>query len=111
MRAALSSTTSGNIVVSPAAASQLVINQQPSATATAGQPFGTQPVIYEEDQFNNVLTNDNSTVITAHAQQRDRTAPGHDSATVSGGVAHFTNLADNLAETITIKFTSGSLTS
>ena len=61
----VSSTASNNIIVSPANASKLVITQQPSATATAGQPFGAQPVIYEEDQFNNVLTNDNSTVIAA----------------------------------------------
>ncbi len=30
--------------------------------------------------------------------------------TVSGGVATFTNLADNKAETISLNFTSGSLT-
>ena len=107
----VSSATSGNIVVSPAAASQLVINQQPSATATAGQPFATQPVIYEEDQFNNIVTGDNSTVITAMLNSGVGPLQGTTDATVSGGVAQFTNLADNMAETITLKFTSGSLAS
>ncbi len=36
---------------------------------------------------------------------------GTTNVTVSGGVATFTNLADNRVETITLKFTSGSLTS
>ena len=58
----VSSASSANIIVSPAAASQLIINTQPSPTATAGQPFATQPVIYEEDPFNNIVTGDNSTV-------------------------------------------------
>ena len=104
-------TTSNNIVVSPAAASQLIINQQPSATATAGQPFATQPVVYEVDPFNNLVTSDNSTVIAAMLNSGVGPLGGTASATVSGGVAHFTSLADNLAETITLKFTSGTLAS
>ena len=103
--------SSNNIVVSPAAASQLVINQQPSPTATAGQPFATQPVIYEEDPFNNILTDDNSTVITAMLNSGAGPLEGTTQITVSGGVARFTNLADNPAETITLKFTSGTLSS
>src|SRR5439155_3229559 len=56
---------SNNIVVSPAAAGQLVITQQPSATATAGVVFATQPVVKEEDQFGNVITSDNTHTVTA----------------------------------------------
>ena len=59
------SATSGNIVVSPAAASQLVITTQPSATATAGVAFTTQPVVKEEDQFGNVITSDSTHTVTA----------------------------------------------
>ncbi len=98
------------IVVSPAAASQLVIHTQPSSTATAGQAFAIQPVIYEEDQFGNLETGDNSTVVTAALDSGTGPLQGTTDATVSGGVATFTNLADNKAETITLKFTSGSLT-
>ena len=107
----VSSTSSANIAVSPAAATQLVINTQPSPTATAGQPFATQPVIFEEDSFNNILTGDNSTVISAMLNTGTGPLKGTATATVSGGVARFTNLADDLAEQITLKFTTGSLAS
>ena len=52
-------------MISPAAASQLVIATQPSATATAGVAFGTQPVVYVEDQYGNLETGDNTTQVTA----------------------------------------------
>ena len=43
--------TSSSVVVSAAAASQLVITQQPLSTATAGTAFGTQPIVKEEDAY------------------------------------------------------------
>ena len=58
----LTSPPSGPIAISPAAAAKLVIQTQPSATATAGQPFASQPVIYEEDQYGNV-EDDNITAL------------------------------------------------
>ena len=92
----LTSAATNSITVSPAAASQLVIHTQPSATATAGQALATQPVIDEEDPYGNLETGDDSTVITA--------APGTGSAqlagttvTVKGGVATFASLADDTA--------------
>src|SRR5690606_3846230 len=45
------STTQPQVVVSAAAASQLVFATAPSATATAGQPFATQPVLVIQDAF------------------------------------------------------------
>src|ERR1019366_9641915 len=51
---------SNSIVVSPAAASQLVITTQPSSTATAGVAFVQQPVVKEEDAFGNVVTTDST---------------------------------------------------
>jgi len=63
--AGLTAGPSSSIAVSPATASQLVIHTQPSSTAMAGQAFGTQPVIYEDDRFGNLETGDNSTVVTA----------------------------------------------
>ena len=103
----LTAATSNNIVISPAAASQLVINTQPSATATAGVAFGTQPVIYVEDQYGNLETGDNSTQVTA-ASLPIGSGPlqGTTTVTASGGIATFTNLADDKAETITLHFTS-----
>ena len=41
----LTAATTGQTVVSPAAASQLVVQTQASATATAGQALAVQPVI------------------------------------------------------------------
>jgi subtilase family serine protease len=105
----LKAATSLTIVVSPAAASQFVIQTQPSATATAGQVFGTQPSIEEEDQFGNLETGDNHTVVTVSLTGGAGPLQGATSATVAGGVATFTDLADDKAETIGLAFTSGSL--
>jgi hypothetical protein len=106
----LTKVTSNNITVSSATASQLVIQTQPSATAMAGQAFATQPVIYEEDSFGNLETGDSSTQVTASLHSGAGPLQGTTTVTVSGGVATFTNLADNKAETISLDFTSGSLT-
>src|SRR5262249_32482252 len=87
----LTMATSSTITVSPAAASQLVITQQPSATATAGVVFATQPVVMEEDQFGNLETGDNSTQVTA-ARGSHGTASlqgSNLSVTLAGGVATF----------------------
>jgi streptogramin lyase len=98
------------ITVTSAVPSQLVIHTQPSATATAGKPFATQPLIYEADQYGNLETGDNSTVITAALASGAGPLQGTNSVTVSGGVASFTNLADNKAETLTLQFSGGGFT-
>ena len=102
---------SNRFTISPALASQLVIETQPSATATAGQAFGTPIVVYEEDQFGDLETGDNSTVVTAMLASGSGPLLGTTSVRVSGGVATFANLVDNRAGTISLEFTSGSLTS
>ena len=107
---AINGTQSG-IAVNPAAASQIVINQQPSATAATGQPFTSQPVIYEEDQYDNILAGDNTSAITASLHSGAGPLLGTTNVIVSGGVARFAGLADNRAETITLEFTIGSLAS
>ncbi len=96
--------------VSPATASQLVVHVQPSATAAAGQAFGIQPVIDEEDRFGNLETGDDSTVVSASLSHGTGPLQGTLTATVSGGVATFTNLADDTVETIALAFQSGKLT-
>src|SRR5439155_1528668 len=106
----LTSLPTSSIVVSPATPSKLIITQQPSATATAGQAFGTQPVIYEEDQYGNLETGDNSKVVTAALNSGAGPLQGTVTATVVGGVATFAGLADDKAESLTLQFTSGSLT-
>jgi hypothetical protein len=105
------STTTGAITVNPGGPPQLVFHTLPSATATAGQPFATQPVLYEVDSYGNLVTSDNSTVITAALASGAGPLRGTTSVTMSGGVATFTNLADNKAETITLQFSGSGLTS
>ena len=98
----------------PQAATQLVITQEPSATATAGMTFATQPV----DQGR------------GHVRQRDHqrqhehgdggkgnagtaTLLGTTTVTLVSGVATFSGLSYQKAETMNITFstTAGSFTS
>ena len=100
------------VVISPAAASKLVIETEPSSTATAGQSFVTQPVVLaEEDQYGNLETGDNSTMVTASLASGTGPLVGSTPVTLSGGLATFTSLEDDKAETITVKFAGGGLTS
>ncbi len=86
--------------------SSLMIHTQPSATATAGQIFTTQPVIYVLDQNGKLLSGDNTTQVTVSLRVGDGPLLGTTTVTVSGGIATFTNLHDNKAETIVLLFTA-----
>src|SRR5206468_591149 len=103
--------TSASITVNVGAANKLTILTQPSSTATAGQPFAQQPVIRVEDASGNLVTTDNGRVITAARSAGTGTLQGTVTATTVNGIATFTNLSYNLAETITINFTASGLTS
>ncbi len=105
----VSPATSNQVVVAPTTPSQLVISQQPSKSATVGQPFPTQPVVYEEDQFGNVETGDSTTQVTAMLASGSGPLQGTAMLTLSAGVARFSGLYDNKAETITLGFSSGTL--
>jgi hypothetical protein len=107
----LDQVVSDDIVVSPAAASALVMHTQPSQTATAGQAFATQPVVYEVDQFGNAVTTDNTTQVTASLRTGSGPLLGTSTVTVSGGIATFTNLTDDKAEIVTLMFTGTRLKS
>jgi hypothetical protein len=107
----LTSPTSVPVLISPAAPTKLVISTEPSATAQAGQPFSTQPVISEEDQYGNIETGDNSMVVTASLASGAGPLQGARAIAVSKGVATFVNLGDSIGESITLKFTAGSLSS
>ena len=102
---------STGIVIGAAAPDKLVITTQPSANASVGQAFVTQPVVKEEDQYGNVETGDSSTVITAALATGTGPLLGTTALTLQDGVAAFTNLYDQTAETITLVFTGGKLTS
>ncbi|HEX8172931.1 MAG TPA: NEW3 domain-containing protein [Thermoanaerobaculia bacterium] len=109
--AGLSGTTNfGTLSMTFGAAHHLAIQQQPSATATAGVAFATQPAVRVLDQFGNLRANDSVTSVSAAASGGTATLQGTLSATASLGVATFSNLSYNKAETITLAFTSGALT-
>ncbi len=103
----LSSVSSASIVVSPAATAKLVIQTQPSQAATAGQPFASTPSIYEEDQYGDLETGDNSTVVTAFLASGTGALQGSTSVTMRGGIAAFTGLAEDTVGTIALGFTTG----
>ena len=105
-----STDTSQVLLVQSAPATQLVMHIEPSATATAGQAFSTQPVIYEEGPSGDLETDDNTTIVTASVNTGAGPLQGTMTATVVGGIATFSNLFDQMAETISINFTSGNLT-
>lgn len=88
---------------------------QPASAAIAGAPFNPQPAIGIGDQFGNIRssangTADNSTVVTAARSGGTGTLQGTLTATAANGVATLTNLFHTNANTITISFTSGTLT-
>jgi len=97
-------------VILSAIGTHLVIHTQPSATATAGQVFPTQPVVYVEDQSGDLVTSDNTTQVTVTLRVGNGPLLGTTTVTVSGGIGTFTNLQDNKAGTIILLFTAPTLT-
>ena len=61
----LTNVVSGTFTVNPGAATRLVIQSQPPATATAGTTFSSGTIVRLEDASGNLVTSDNSTVVTA----------------------------------------------
>ena len=53
----MTGTTSGNITVSGGLAGTLVMQTQPSSTATAGTAFATQPAVTVSDAYGNLVVN------------------------------------------------------
>ena len=99
------------VIVTPGAATHLGIHTQPSSTgnATAGVLFNAQPVIYILDQWNNLVTGDNSTVVTAARGTTGTSvlkSTGVLTAAASSGIATFAGLNYEKAENINVAFTS-----
>jgi hypothetical protein len=105
-------TSFGALSQAAGAAEALLVQTQPSFTATVGIPFAQQPVIEIVDQFGNRLSAangnaDNSTVVTA--AHGGRMLEGTTSVMASDGLATFTDLKYMNGETITIDFTAAGL--
>ncbi len=103
---ALAQAVSNQIVVGQQLAYQLVVYTQPSSIATAGQAFATQPVIYVEDASGDLVAGDNTTQVTVSLRVGSGPLLGTTTATASGGIATFTNLTDDKAESIILLFTA-----
>ena len=101
-----------SITVTAGTASKLVMKTEPSASVTAGAAFSTQPAVYVEDTYGNVVTGNSSTV-TATVQAGTGPLTGTLTAVASSGVATFSGLAaPTLAQAgLKLTFTDGSLAS
>jgi streptogramin lyase len=107
----LSSPTSSGITVTPGAATQLVITQEPPATVTVNASFGLQATI--EDAYGNVETSSSTTVkVAADNNPTGAKLGGTLSVKASDGVATFSGLTLNKAGTgYTLEVTSSGLSS
>jgi hypothetical protein len=106
----LTGATSGSFIVSPAAASKLVITQTPTS-GTAGQALGTSLKISIEDAFGNVVTSNASTVGVTVASGPGAFASGSTtSVAAASGVASFSNLIFDTTGSYTLNVGDGSLT-
>jgi uncharacterized repeat protein (TIGR03803 family) len=102
----LTSATSSSITITPAAASQLVVLQQPAAITTAGQNIGTV-IVNVEDQFGNIVTTNTSAV----AVSTTTTLTGTATVNAVNGVATLSGLSIHQAGSYSLTATDGSLTS
>jgi hypothetical protein len=106
----LASATTSAIAVVPGAATQLVVTTSPPGSVTAGNGFGL--VVEAEDGAGNVDPTYNSNVALALASNPGgATLGGTASVAASGGIATFTGVTVNKADSgYTLKVASGSLT-
>ena len=106
----LSGATSSAITVTPAAAAQVVITQQPPASVTVNSAFSLQAAI--EDAYGNVVTNDGKAVkVALDNNPTGAKLGGTLSVNASSGVATFSGLTLNKVGTgYTLQLTSGTLT-
>jgi len=98
--------TFGLLSTIPGAARALAIQTQPATNAIAGTILNPQPEISAFDQFGSACFLDYTTVVTAAVATGAATLSGTLQQTMIGGVAYFTNLSANNADTITLRFTA-----
>ena len=101
-------TTSSPFDVTVGAPAQVVFTTQPSATATGGTAFITQPAVTIEDAGGNTVTTDSSTV-TLTADVGSGSVSGCSESETAGVVA-FSGCSINTDGTYTLTATDGALT-
>lgn len=99
--------------ITAAAPSKLVMKTGPSASVTAGATLDAQPAVYVEDSYGNVVTDDNSTLVTATVGAGTGPLTGMLTATASAGTATFSGLAapTTAQSGLRLTFTSSGLAS
>lgn len=98
------------ISITAAAASKLMIIQQPDDTLKAGAAFSKNFKIAVCDSYSNIITGDNTTKISIEpVSASDSVIEGVTSRTVTNGIAEFSNLLYKKAENVSFVFktTSG----
>jgi uncharacterized repeat protein (TIGR01451 family) len=107
--AGFSTVTSTVVSVSHNVASTLTVQTQPSSSAIAGQIFPQQPIVRVTDNYGNLIPEDNGTLITAARAAGLGTLQGSLVQSTTNGVATFTNLSHQVANTISLGFSSPGL--
>jgi adhesin/invasin len=109
----LTQATTAAFTITHAAAAKLILTTPPSASTAPTVAFAQQPIVTIQDAFNNTVTSDSASVITAALTTGTGTLAGTVTKTAASGIADFAgnNLAINLvgADKV-LTFTSGGLT-
>ena len=100
--------TQSGIVVSPAAASQIVFGQQPTSTS-AGDVINPAVTVEIVDAYHNVITSDNSLITLTLKSGAFEGGSSMVSAKATSGVATFTGLKIDQAGSYTLSATDGLL--
>src|SRR4029077_4091362 len=109
--AGLTGATTGSVTISPAAASQLVLQQSPR-TGAAGQALSPAVKVAVADAFGNIILGNTSTVTIAVASGPGGFATGSTTSVAAvNGVATFSNLLLGTPGTYTLRASDGALTS
>ena len=107
----LDATISSDFTITPAAAKQLSIVQQPPTTATAGTVISPAIQVQILDAFGNLVTSNHSTVVVKIASGPSKAKlSGTTSVAAVNGVATLSALKLATPGTYTLKLTDGSLT-
>ncbi len=116
----IANTNSQSYSVVPSAAYDLLLSSEPSGNETTDTNFAYAPQILIRDIYGNQVTSDSSSFVTMTAYTNSDCTSNVSTASygatanpkqASGGAVTFSNLFYRRAETIYLKFTSGSLVS
>ena len=99
--------------VTATTANKLTMKTPPSTTVNTATVFSTQPTVYVQDTYGNVVTTDNTTVVTATVGTGTGPLTGNLTTTAVNGVATFSGLAaPTTAQTgLKLTFTADALAS